>query len=66
MPRTKPPEAVRSILYIHRRLRYYPGNNPTYFLATSVTKMLDHNMKGGIAVQASFFLCTMDFFERQC
>ena len=46
MSRIKPLKAVRSILYIHVRLRYYPSNNPTYFLATNVTKMLDHN-KGG-------------------
>ena len=34
---------VRSTLYIHGRLRYYPRNNPMIFLATNVTKMLDHN-----------------------
>ena len=43
MSRTRPPKAVRSILYIHWKLRYYPSNNPMNFLATNVTKKLDHN-----------------------
>ena len=43
MSRTKPPKAVRSILYIQWKLRYYPSNNPRIFLATNVTKKLDHN-----------------------
>ena len=45
MSRTRPPKAVRSILYIHWKLRYYPSNNPMNFLATNVTKKLDHNNK---------------------
>lgn len=43
MSRTRPPKAVRSILYIHWKLRYYPSNNPMNYLATNVTKKLDHN-----------------------
>ena len=43
MSRTRPPKAVRSILYIHWKLRYYPSNNPINYLATNVTKKLDHN-----------------------
>ena len=39
----KAPKAVRSILYIHWKLRYYPSNNPMNYLATNVTKKLDHN-----------------------
>ena len=49
MPRTRPPKAVRSILYIHWKLRYYPSNNPMNYLATNVTKKLDHN--------SSYLLC---------
>lgn len=44
MSRTRPPKAVRSILYIHWKLRYYPSNNPMNYLATNVTKKLDHNI----------------------
>ena len=29
--------------YIHWKLRYYPSNNPMNYLATNVTKKLDHN-----------------------
>lgn len=43
MLRTRPLKAVRIILYIHWKLRYYPSNNPMIFLATNVTKKLDHN-----------------------
>ena len=36
---------MRIILYIHWKLRYYPSNTPMIFLATNVTKKLDHNKK---------------------
>ena len=51
MSRTRPPKAVRSILYIHWKLRYYPSNNPMNYLATNVTKKLDHNMADETPIQ---------------
>lgn len=51
MSRTRPPKAVRSILYIHWKLRYYPSNNPMNYLATNVTKKLDHNRDEDTAVK---------------
>lgn len=34
---------MRIILYIHWKLRCYSSNTPMIFLATNVTKKLDHN-----------------------
>lgn len=53
MSRTRPPKAVRSILYIHWKLRYYPNNNPMNCLATNVTKKLDHNIRNTTGTRPS-------------
>ena len=57
MSRTRPPKAVRSILYIHWKLRYYPSNNPMNYLATNVTKKLDHNNMNDEVRQVDQLLC---------